>query len=68
MQSVMKELNVQEERRKISNMFWMLVQTRDIYLHFCRKFISANLLQEITYKIIKLKLSKLTKKNLERIN
>ena len=26
----MKERNVQEERRKISNMFWMLVQIRDI--------------------------------------
>ena len=39
-----------------------------ICLHLCRKLTSANLLEEITYKIIDLKRSKLNKKKLECIN
>ena len=39
-----------------------------ICLHLCRKFTSANLLEEMTYKFIDLKRSKLTKKKLEFIN
>ena len=30
MKNIMEERNIQEERRKISNTVWMLVQIRDI--------------------------------------